>query len=60
MNSMSTDDSGKGSWKFSHVSVYSENVCESFTDNSGKIHYRWLYPDGKFEYICSCHRFLNK
>jgi len=50
----------KGRWKLSHVSAYTENVCETFTDDKGKIHYRWLYPDGKIEYICACHRFLNR
>ncbi len=53
-------DSEKGKWRFSHVSIYTENVCETFDDDKGKIHYRWLYPDGKMEYICACHRFLNK
>jgi hypothetical protein len=58
---MSTQsDSGKGKWKFSHVSIYSESVCETFTDDKGATHYRWVYPDGKMEYICACHRFLNK
>ncbi len=55
-----TSDSEKGKWRFSHVSPYTENVCEIFTDDKGKVHYRWLYPDGKMEYICACHRFLNK
>ncbi len=55
-----SNESEKGKWRLSHVSVYSENVCETFTDDKGKIHYRWLYPDGKIEYICACHRFLNK
>jgi hypothetical protein len=50
----------KTQWRFSHVSAYTENVCETFTDLNGKIHYRWAYPDGKIEYICACHRFLNK
>ena len=53
-------DSGKGKWRFSHVSLYTENVCETFTDEKGQMHYRWIYPDGKMEYICACHRFLNK
>jgi len=52
--------SEKGKWRFSHVSMYSEDVCEVFTDDKGVVHYRWLYPDGKMEYICACHRFLNK
>ncbi len=52
-------DSEKGKWRFSHVSVHTENVCEIFTDDKGKTHYRWQYPDGKMEYICDCHRFLN-
>jgi hypothetical protein len=56
----SSNESEKGKWRLSHVSNYSENVCETFTDEKGKIHYRWLYPDGKIEYICACHRFLNK
>jgi hypothetical protein len=50
----------RGRWKFSHVSLYSESVCETFTDDKGVTHYRWVYPDGKMEYICACHRFLNK
>jgi len=54
------NDVGKGKWRFSHVSIYSESVCETFTDDKGTAHYRWVYPDGKMEYICSCHRFLNK
>ena len=57
---MSENAGEKSQWQFSHVSAYSENVCETFTDQNGKIHYRWLYPDGKIEYICACHRFLNK
>jgi len=56
----STNEPEKGKWKFSHVSVYSESVCETFTDDKGVVHYRWVYPDGKMEYICRCHRFLNK
>jgi hypothetical protein len=55
-----SSESEKGKWRFSHVSLYSENVCETFTDDKGNAHYRWLYPDGKMEYICPCHRFLNK
>jgi len=51
---------GKSRWSFSHVSLYSESVCETFTDDKGTVHYRWLYPDGRMEYICACHRFLNK
>lgn len=51
---------GKSQWRFSHVSLYSESVCETFTDDKGTVHYRWLYPDGRMEYICACHRFLNK
>jgi len=50
----------KSKWTFSHVSLYSESVCEIFTDDKGVVHYRWVYPDGKMEYICTCHRFLNK
>jgi len=58
---MSASNEGeKAQWRFSHVSAYTENVCETFTDQNGKIHYRWAYPDGKIEYICACHRFLNK
>lgn len=58
--SMSTSDSEKGKWRFSHVSIHTDNVCEIFTDDKGTVHYRWQYPDGKMEYICACHRFLNK
>jgi hypothetical protein len=30
----------KGKWRFSHVSFYTESVCETFTDDKGKDHYR--------------------
>jgi len=53
-------DKEKGRWRFSHVSAFTENVCEVYVDEKGKEHYRWMYPDGKVEYICACHRFLNK
>ncbi len=55
----SSGEPPKTFWRFSHVSAHTENVCETMTDETGKIHYRWLYPDGKIEYICACHRFLN-
>ena len=53
-------ESEKGKWRFSHVTAHADNVCESYTEEQGETHDRWLYPDWKMEYVCACHRFLNR